>query len=132
VLLRYEFKFPFQVEISLDKVGGPSAGMMFALGIVDSVTPGNLTGGRHIAGTGTITPEGAVGPIGGIGQKMLAARDSGATMFLAPAANCEDVVGHVPDGLLVVKVETLADATDAVKRLASGEDGSGLPACSSN
>jgi PDZ domain-containing protein len=132
VLLRYEFKFPFQVEISLDKVGGPSAGMMFALGIVDSVTPGNLTGGRHIAGTGTITPEGAVGPIGGIGQKMLAARDSGATMFLAPAANCEDVVGHVPDGLQVVKVETLADATDAVKKLASGEDASGLPACSSN
>jgi PDZ domain-containing protein len=63
---------------------------------------------------------------------MLAARDSGATMFLAPAANCEDVVGHVPDGLQVVKVETLADATDAVKKLASGEDASGLPACSSN
>jgi PDZ domain-containing protein len=132
VLLQYQFKFPFQVEISLDKVVGPSAGLMFALGIVDSVTPGNLTGGRHIAGTGTITPEGAVGPIGGIGQKMLAARDNGAAMFLAPAANCEDVVGHVPEGLQVVKVETLADATAAVEKFASGEDASGLPACSSN
>jgi PDZ domain-containing protein len=106
--------------------------MMFALGIVDSVTPGDLTGGRHVAGTGTITPEGVVGPIGGVGQKMYGARQNGATMFLAPAANCDDVVGHVPDGLQVVKVETLADATAAVERLASGQDTSGLPACSNN
>ena len=98
MVLQYKFKFPFDVKISLDKVGGPSAGMMFALGIVDTVTPGDLTGGKHVAGTGTITPDGAVGPIGGIGQKMVGARSGGATMFLAPAANCDDVVGHIPDG----------------------------------
>ena len=74
VMLKYEFTFPFDVKISLDKVGGPSAGMMFALGIIDTVTPGDLTGGKHIAGTGTITPDGVVGPIGGIGQKMYGAR----------------------------------------------------------
>jgi PDZ domain-containing protein len=106
--------------------------MMFALGIVDTVTPGDLTGGKHIAGTGTITPDGAVGPIGGISQKMHGARSGGATMFLAPAANCDDVVGHIPDGLQVVRVENLADARKAVELAASGADTSGLPVCSSN
>ncbi|WP_374200303.1 PDZ domain-containing protein [Arthrobacter sp. M4] len=129
VLLQYQFNFPFDVKISLEKVGGPSAGMMFALGIVDSLTPGDLTGGKHIAGTGTITPEGAVGSIGGVAQKMVGARRSGATMFLAPAANCDEVVGHVPDGLQVVKVETLADAKAAVEKISSGQDTSSLPTC---
>ncbi|MGF6833910.1 PDZ domain-containing protein [Paenarthrobacter sp. TE4293] len=132
VLLASDFTFPFDVSISLENVGGPSAGMMFALGIIDNLTPGDLTGGKHVAGTGTITADGAVGPIGGIAQKMIGARQHGATMFLAPAANCADVVGHVPDGLQVVKVETLADATSAVERLGSGEDTAGLPTCTNN
>ena len=132
VLLSSDFTFPFDVKISLDNVGGPSAGMMFALGIVDTLTPGDLTGGRHVAGTGTITADGAVGPIGGVAQKMIGARQHGATMFLAPAANCADVVGNVPDGLQVVKVETLADARAAVERLGSGQDTSGLPTCANN
>ncbi|UVJ41634.1 signal protein PDZ [Arthrobacter sp. CJ23] len=132
VLLGYDFTFPFDVSISLDNVGGPSAGMMFALGIMDTVTPGDLTGGKHIAGTGTISPEGEVGPIGGIAQKMHSAREGGATMFLAPAENCDDVVGHVPEGLQVVKVATLSEATAAVERLAAGQDTARLPACSNN
>ena len=132
VLLSSDFTFPFDVKISLDNVGGPSAGMMFALGIVDTLTPGDLTGGRHVAGTGTITADGAVGAIGGVAQKMIGARQHGATMFLAPAANCADVVGNVPDGLQVVKVETLADAKAAVERLGSGQDTSGLPTCANN
>ena len=132
ILLSSDFTFPFDVKISLDNVGGPSAGMMFALGIVDTLTPGDLTGGRHVAGTGTITADGAVGPIGGVAQKMIGARQHGATMFLAPAANCADVVGNVPDGLQVVKVETLADARAAVERLGSGQDTSGLPTCANN
>lgn len=132
VVLQYKFKFPFDVKISLDKVGGPSAGMMFALGIVDTVTPGDLTAGKHIAGTGTITPDGSVGAIGGIGQKMVGARAGGATMFLAPAENCDDVVGHIPDGLQVVKVENLTGARRAVELAAGGGDTSGLPACTSN
>ena len=132
VLLASDFTFPLDVSISLENVGGPSAGMMFALGIIDNLTPGDLTGGKHVAGTGTITADGAVGPIGGIAQKMIGARQQGATMFLAPAANCSDVVGHVPDGLQVVKVETLADANSAVERLGSGEDTAGLPTCTNN
>jgi PDZ domain-containing protein len=132
VLLQYKFTFPFNVTISLDKVGGPSAGMMFALGIIDRVTPGDLTGGKHVAGTGTITPDGAVGPIGGIAQKMQGARSGGATLFLAPAANCEDVLGHIPDGLQVVRVENLTEARKAVELAASGGDTSGLPVCTNN
>ena len=121
--------FPFQVQISLDKVGGPSAGMMFSLGIIDTVTPGDLTGGKHIAGTGTISPDGTVGPIGGIGQKMRGARSSGATLFLAPASNCDEVAGHIPAGLQVVRVENLGEARHAVEVAASGQDTSALPAC---
>ncbi|WP_442858399.1 YlbL family protein [Arthrobacter sp. 8AJ] len=129
VMLKYLFTFPFQVQISLDKVGGPSAGLMFSLGIIDTVTPGDLTGGKHIAGTGTISPDGAVGPIGGIGQKMRGARSSGASLFLAPAANCDEVAGHIPDGLQVVRVENLAEARHAVELTGSGQDTSALPAC---
>ncbi|QYF89650.1 PDZ domain-containing protein [Arthrobacter sp. PAMC25284] len=131
VILQYNFTFPFDVRISLDEVGGPSAGMMFALGIIDTITPGELTGGTHVAGTGTISPDGSVGPIGGISQKMHGARSAGASLFLAPAANCGDVVGHIPDGLQVVKVENLAGARKAVELAASGSDTSGLPACTS-
>ncbi|TQJ41592.1 PDZ domain-containing protein [Arthrobacter sp. SLBN-112] len=131
VMLKYLFSFPFQVQISLDKVGGPSAGLMFSLGIIDTVTPGDLTGGKHMAGTGTISPDGAVGPIGGIGQKMRGARSSGATLFLAPAGNCDEVAGHVPDGLQVVRVENLSEARHAVELAGSGQDTSALPACAS-
>jgi PDZ domain-containing protein len=132
VLLQYRFTFPFDVKISLDKVGGPSAGMMFALGIMDTLTPGDLTGGKHIAGTGTISPDGVVGPIGGIAVKMHGAQADGATMFLAPAANCAEVVGHIPDGLQVVKVENLDEAKSAVELAAKGADTSGLPGCTNN
>jgi PDZ domain-containing protein len=132
VILQYKFKFPFEVKISLEKVGGPSAGLMFALGIIDTVTPGDLTGGKHIAGTGTITPDGVVGPIGGVSQKMHGARSAGASIFLAPAENCDDVVGHIPEGLQVVRVENLTGARKAVELAASGGDTSGLPVCTKN
>jgi len=132
VLLQYHFTFPFDVKISLDKVGGPSAGMMFSLGIIDTLTPGDLTGGKHVAGTGTISPEGAVGPIGGIGQKMRGARAAGATLFLAPAANCDEVAGNIPAGLQVVRVENLDQARHAVEVAGTGQDTSGLPGCSNN
>jgi PDZ domain-containing protein len=108
------YSFPFDVSIRLDDVGGPSAGMMFALGIIDKLTPGELTSGHHFAGTGTITAPGAVGPIGGIRQKLYGAQRAGAQYFLAPAGNCAEVVGHVPSGLYVFKVATLSDALAAL------------------
>ena len=105
-----KYDFPFDVSIRLDDVGGPSAGMMFALGIIDKLTPQNISGGAHVAGTGTIDSSGNVGPIGGIRQKLYGAKASGATVFLAPSANCDEVVGHIPDGLNVYAVATLADS----------------------
>ena len=88
VLSQEKNTYPFTVRIQLNSVGGPSAGLMFALGIVDKLTPDDLTGGKAIAGTGTITATGEVGPIGGIAQKLLGARQTGATVFLVPAGNC--------------------------------------------
>jgi PDZ domain-containing protein len=123
------FHPPFEVKIQIDNVGGPSAGAMFALGIVDLLTPGDLTGGQNIAGTGTIDPRGQIGPIGGIQQKLVGARDVGAHWFLAPAGNCDEVVGHVPSGLRVVKVSTLSQARAAVTTIASGTGVDALPAC---
>lgn len=130
VMLATDFEFPFDVQIELDRVGGPSAGLMFALGIVDKLTPGELTGGDRFAGTGTIDSAGEVGPIGGIAQKMVGAHNAGAEYFLAPAGNCNEVVGNVPAGLEVFKVETLQEAITAVETAGSGGDTSSLPRCS--
>lgn len=129
IALQNTFKFPFDVKFALDNIGGPSAGMMFALGIMDKLTPGELTGGKHFAGTGTIDPAGNVGAIGGIAQKMVGAQNAGAEYFLAPGANCQDVVGHIPNGLEVFKVNTLKEAYDAVSSIGSGKDSTALPRC---
>jgi PDZ domain-containing protein len=120
VQVQEEYKFPFTVKISVGDIGGPSAGMMFALGIVDKLTPMNLTGGRFIAGTGEITASGQVLPIGGIQQKMVGARDAGATVFLTPAANCADTAGAVPAGLEIVKVSTLTQAINDLEAIKAG------------
>ena len=125
------FGFPFDVNIQLANVGGPSAGMMFALGIIDKLTPGSLTGGKDIAGTGTITPDGTVGPIGGIRQKLFGAREAGSTFFLAPAADCAEVRGHIPAGLSVFAVQTLDDSLAVLAAVSSGGDTSSLPTCDS-
>lgn len=115
------------IRISLGDVGGPSAGLMFALAVVDKLTPGDLTGGRFVAGTGVITGDGAVQPIGGIQFKMRAARDAGATQFLVPAANCAQAVGDAPDGLALVRVADLAGAVAALDALRAGAP---APSCS--
>jgi Lon-like protease len=126
VQVQEQYKFPFNVRITVGNIGGPSAGMMFALGIVDMLTPLNLTGGKFIAGTGEITAAGQVQPIGGIQQKMVAARAAGATVFLAPAGNCSDTAGAVPAGLRVVRVSTLAQAVSDLEALKAGKS---VPAC---
>ena len=120
------YRFPFQVRISIGNIGGPSAGMMFALGIIDKLTRMNLTGGRFIAGTGEITAQGAVTPIGGIQQKMAGARAAGATVFLTPALNCPDTSGAVPAGLKLVKVSSLSGAIADLQALKQGRP---VPSC---
>jgi PDZ domain-containing protein len=128
VFLRTAFRFPIKVSINAGEVGGPSAGMMFSLAVYDKLSPGALTGGAIIAGTGTINSAGNVGPIGGIHQKMVGAKRGGAGWFLAPAHNCEEVVGHIPKGLRVVKVSTFTKAREAVQAIAAKRTGS-LPQC---
>lgn len=116
-------KAPFKIDISLANIGGPSAGLMFTLGIIDKLSNEDLTGGRFIAGTGTMEVDddkGTVGAIGGILMKMISARDAGATVFLVPADNCSEAKTRIPAGLQLVKVGTLAEAMSALQTLRSG------------
>ncbi len=112
--------FAVKVDIRLKDIGGPSAGLMFALGIIDKLGPESLTGGRSIAGTGEITADGKVGPIGGIAEKMIGARDKGATVFLSPAANCAEAKSTKPSGITLIRVDTLSTALEALKALETG------------
>jgi len=127
ITTRDDAEYPFSVEISLRDVGGPSAGLMFALGIVDKLTPGSLTGGRHIAGTGTVDDAGQVGPIGGITQKMIGAREAGATVFLSPPGNCSEAKQTKPEGLRLVRANSLTSAVRALDRIRDGRPG--VPRC---
>ncbi|GFG89030.1 signal protein PDZ [Mycobacterium bourgelatii] len=111
---------PFEVNFNLANIGGPSAGLMFSLALVDKLTTGELVGNTFVAGTGTIALDGKVGPIGGITHKMAAARAAGATVFLVPAKNCVEATSDIPDGLKLVKVETLGSAVDALHAMTSG------------
>ncbi len=104
-----------EVDFHFDDVGGPSAGLIFSLGIVDKLTPGELLDGRLVAGTGTMDYDGEVGAIGGIAQKMTAAARDGAALFLAPAANCDEIRASTPDGLTVAAVDTLGQAVDVLE-----------------
>ncbi|MFE7709919.1 PDZ domain-containing protein [Streptomyces sp. NPDC057486] len=121
--------FPFRIDIKLADVGGPSAGLMFSLGIVDKLTPGQLTGGKFIAGTGTIDDRGKVGPIGGINMKLVGARNAGARYFLTPDDNCKAAASDTPRGLTLVKVKTIDDAKKSLEKIRTG-DTAALPRCS--
>jgi PDZ domain-containing protein len=126
VVLRDEFRdLPVKVSIETENIGGPSAGLMFSLSIIDRLTPADLTGGRRIAGTGEITLDGEVLPIGGVVEKLVAARRQGATVFLIPEGNCAEVRGRVPGGLRLVKVATLDDALRFLRQPPAGAGGPG-------
>lgn len=116
---------PFDIDFEIDRVGGPSAGLMFTLGIVDKLTPGSLTGGRRIAGTGTISPDGMVGPVGGVRHKVAAARDRGVALFLVPKDNCEDATAVSPGAMRLVVVESLAAAVSAIEDYLAAGGGAG-------
>ena len=120
IYLTTDVDLPVDVTIHLEHVGGPSAGLMFALGIIDKFTGGESTGGAIIAGTGAIGFDGTVEPICGIVQKMYGSKRDGAQWFLAPKSNCDEVAGNVPDGLEVWPVGTLSEARDAVNAISAG------------
>ena len=123
------FEFPFDVSVNVSKrIGGPSAGLMFSLAIYDTLTPGSLTGGRVVAGTGTIDEQGNVGPVGGIQQKVVAASESGAGIFLVPAANCADALGAPNDDLRLVRATTMHQAMRSIEAWVANPDAD-LPSC---
>ncbi|MEU1278240.1 S16 family serine protease [Streptomyces sp. NPDC005805] len=130
--LAYLDEDPAKVDVSLHlaDVGGPSAGLLFSLGIVDKLdgdgAGGSLTGGRSIAGTGTITADGAVGPVGGVSLKTQAAKRDGATVFLVPKAECGDAEAELPSGMRLIPVTTLRGAVDSLRAL---ERGGEVPSC---
>ncbi|MDH6116470.1 PDZ domain-containing protein [Kitasatospora sp. GAS204B] len=123
-----DHSFPFKIDIGLQDVGGPSAGLMFSLGIIDKLTPTDLTGGKFVAGTGTIDDKGNVGPIGGISMKVIAARNAGAQYFFTPSDNCAEAGANTPKGLRLIKVDTLNDALKALGQIRAGQE-SALASC---
>jgi PDZ domain-containing protein len=123
------YRFPFQVHVNIDPdIGGPSAGLMLSLAVYDTLTPGSLTGEEIVAGTGTLNEQGAVGPIGGIQQKIVGARDAGADLFLVPPGNCPDAVGAPNGDMRLVRAETMHDSVEAIQAWVDDPDAR-LPAC---
>lgn len=124
-----DYDFPFDVHINVgDDIGGPSAGLMFALAVYDTLTPGSLTGDKIVAGTGEIDGAGNVGAIGGIEQKIVGAREAGAELFLVPADNCDDALNAPNDDVTLVRVETFSDAMEAIQTWVEEPDAD-LPSC---
>lgn len=128
--IELENVLPFEVDIELGQnIGGPSAGLMFSLAVYDLITPGELTGGRFIAGTGTIDVAGNVGMIGGIQQKIAGAYESGATVFLVPSGDCAEATqSDLADDVDLVEVSTISEAVDALQALESGDEAA-IPLC---
>ena len=120
---------PVHVTVNIDpNIGGPSAGLMFTLGIYDTLTPGSLTGGKTVAGTGTMDASGAVGPIGGIQQKIVGARDAGAQLFLVPPDNCQEALGAPNGDMRLVRADTMHDARVAIEAWVKDPEAN-LPTC---
>lgn len=127
VVMDTKYDYPLQVDIRTGRIGGPSAGLMFALGVVDKLSKESLTGGKHIAGTGTIASTGRVGQVDGVAQKMVGARQAGAQAFLVPAQSCDSARQVKPPGMRLVKVRTLHGAVESLRALREG--GGGVPGC---
>lgn len=130
VMVATDYEFPFEIEVSLGRVGGSSAGMMISLGIMDRLTPESMTHGLRIAGTGTVTADGAVGPIGGVQQKLWAAASADADLMLLPLGNCADVPQNAPRDLMIATVSDLTEAIAAIETRADGGTPPGLERCS--
>lgn len=109
-----------EVTYNLEDIGGPSAGLMFSLAVVDKLSPGPLNGGRFVAGSGTIAEDGSVGPIGGIAHKVRAAGEAGAEIFLAPTANCAEALTADYGDMTILQVDSLEQAIEQMEAYTSG------------
>ena len=123
----HTFDYPFEVRIESGLIGGPSAGLAFTLGVLDNLTPGELTGGKQVAATGTIDTDGTVGNVGGVAQKTAAVRAAGAEYFLVPAGEYQEAVSHAGGDLKVLKVSNLGEAIGALAGLGGDVSALGPP-----
>ncbi|WP_336658456.1 YlbL family protein [Leucobacter sp. USHLN153] len=123
------YDLPSEVDVKLEDIGGPSAGMVFSIAMVDQLTPGDLLGGMTVSGTGTMSGDGEVGPIGGLEQKMWAASRADSDLFLMPLGNCADLPDRIPERVRIAPVATLSEAIDAVETAASGGTPAGVERC---
>jgi PDZ domain-containing protein len=129
IRLALGFELPFDVSVNIsERIGGPSAGLMFSLAIYDTLTPGSLTAGQTVAGTGTIDENGKVGPIGGIQQKIVGAREDGARLFMVPPANCDEALDSRNGDMRLVKAVTMHAAVQAIETWVKNPDAD-LPEC---
>ena len=123
------YEFPFEVSVDIpDNIGGPSAGLMFSLAIYDTLTPGSLTGGKIVAGTGEVLGDGRVREIGGIQQKIVAAEESGAELFLVPPANCADALQAPAEDIRLVRATTMSEARKSIESWVADPEAT-LPGC---
>ena len=113
------FVFPISVDIDTGNVGGPSAGLMMALNVYNSLTEFDITKGLKVAGTGTIEIDGSVGPVGGVKQKVIAAKNAGSSLILVPTANFDDVKSYIDEGTNIVAVESFNEALDVISEYSS-------------
>ena len=104
---------PFDISFDIENVGGPSAGLAFTLGVIDVLTPGELTGGARVATTGAILRDGTVGPVGGVAQKTVAARQAGADLFIVPSTEYEEALTQAGD-MPVAMADTVEEALDVL------------------
>ncbi len=129
------------IKVSLENTGGPSGGLIFTLGLIDLLTPQDIMAGRKIAGTGTIAADGAIGPIGGVTEKILGAKKAGASILFISQENCGELPSEV-SGISVIAVNTIDEVVDyligrpsgALKgSLSSGKDlnSAGIHGCAS-
>lgn len=129
IIAATELEFPFDVDLELDRIGGPSAGLIFALAVYDLLTPGALTQGLNVSGTGTIDEVGSIGAIGGLGPKVWAASRENSDLMLIPLANCADLPEQLPQDLTIAPVGTLAEAISAIEDVAEGNVPPGIERC---
>lgn len=123
------FDFPYEVDLNLDRIGGPSAGLALALAVYDRLTPGELTGGLRVSATGTIDQEGRVGAIGGLPQKLWGAQSAGTDLMLMPLDNCDALPSRLPSGVVVAPVGDLEEAIAAIETVAAGGTPAGVERC---
>lgn len=129
VIMSVDYQFDREIDIEVDRIGGPSAGMVFSLALIEELTEEGILDGAVVSGTGTVDDAGNIGPIGGLPQKLWAAAGAGSHAFIMPVANCRDLTSNRPDDMVIVPVETLGEAVDAISENFAGSRTPGIERC---